>query len=69
MLNIAIYLKANNLILLVTQNLIGSFDFSEVLYIVYNNSPWRNNAFEFFGVKNITSRHAKSVISFKIFFQ
>ena len=28
-----------NLIVLVTQNLIGSFDFSEVLYIVYNNLP------------------------------
>jgi hypothetical protein len=30
----------DNLILLVTQNLIGSFDFSEVLYIVCCNLPW-----------------------------
>jgi hypothetical protein len=59
----------DNLIVFVTRNLIGSFDFSKVPYIVYSNLPLRHNAFECFGVKNITSRHAKSVISFKIFFK
>jgi hypothetical protein len=60
----------NNSILLATQNLIGSFDFSEVFfYIVYNNLPWRHNAVEFFGVNNISSRHAKSVFFFQDIFQ
>jgi hypothetical protein len=37
----------HNLILFVTQNLIGSFDFSEIFYIVNNNLPWRHNAVAF----------------------
>jgi hypothetical protein len=62
-----IFLMVNNLILLVTQNLIGSFVFSEVFYILYCNLPWRHNAVEYFGVNNISSRHAKSAFSLKAF--
>jgi hypothetical protein len=39
-----INLYLNCSIWLVTQNLIGSFDFGEVFYIVYCNLPWRHNA-------------------------
>jgi hypothetical protein len=42
-----------NLISFVTQNLIGSFDFSEVFYIACSNLPWCHNAFDF--VTSITS--------------
>jgi hypothetical protein len=58
---------ANNSILLVTQNLIGSFDFSEVFYILYCNLPWRNNAVEFSGGNNISSHHTKSAFFLKLF--
>jgi hypothetical protein len=38
----------NILILLVTQNLIGSIVFGEdFLNIIYNNLPWRHNTVEF----------------------
>jgi hypothetical protein len=62
-------LYRNNLILLVTQDVIGSFDFSEVFYIVYNNLQ-RHNAVEFFGVNNILVRVMQNpFFSFKIFFK
>jgi hypothetical protein len=46
------------LFLLVAQNLIGSFDFSKVFYILYCNLPWHHNLVKFFCVNNISSRRA-----------